>query len=108
MGFATLLLALPDSFVYERTAVFFAIILFLTRVGASIIEVGVESKFFKVVTTKDTALISTLRMTMPLAYIIAPMTGALVFVVGSMQDMFVILGILCLGAMWYAFRLKVH
>lgn len=108
MGLATLLLALPDSFIFGPSAAFFAIVLFLTRVGASIIEVGVESKFFKVVTTKDTALISTLRMTMPLAYIIAPLLGALVFTVGGMQHIFILLGILCLVAMGYAFRLKVR
>lgn len=106
MGLATLLLALPDSFVLTPSAAFFAIVLFLTRVGASIIEVGVESKFFKEVSEKDTAIISTLRMTIPLAYIIAPLLGALVFATGGMQQIFLILGLLALGAMGYAFRLK--
>lgn len=108
MGLSTLLLALPDSFIFGPTLGFFAAVLFLTRVGASIIEVGVESKFFKVVTEKDTALISTLRMTLPLAYIIAPLVGALILVGGSMQSLFAILGLICLGAMLYAFRLKNH
>jgi predicted MFS family arabinose efflux permease len=106
MGLATLLLALPDSFIFGPTLGFFAAVLFLTRVGASIIEVAVESKFFKVVTEKDTALISTLRMTLPLAYIIAPLVGALILVGGSMQSLFAILGFICLGAMMYALRLK--
>lgn len=106
MGLSTLLLALPDSFVFAPTVAFFAGVLFLTRVGASIIEVAIESKFFREVTEKDTALISTLRMTLPLAYIIAPLVGALILVEGSMQSLFTILGLICLGAMLYAFRLK--
>jgi len=106
MGLATLLLALPESIVYDPGIIFFATVLFLTRVGASIIEVAAESKFFKVVTEKDTALISTLRMTLPLAYIIAPLVGALILSAASINALFFILGIICIGAMCYALQLE--
>ncbi|MBP6904811.1 MAG: MFS transporter [Candidatus Pacebacteria bacterium] len=99
---ATMLLALP----FAPHAAIFAGILFLTRVGASFIEVGCESSFFKEVTEKDTALISTLRMTLPLAYIIAPLLGAIILWLGSMQILFITLSILMFGAMFYALRLK--
>ncbi len=103
-GVATLLLALPIS----PTAAVFAGILFLTRVGASIIEVACESAFFKSVTEHDTALISTLRMTLPLAYIIAPLLGALILSFTSVPNLYFILGLILLGAVVYAFRLKIE
>lgn len=99
---ATLFLAIP----FTPSIAAFAAILFVTRVGASIIEVGCESAFFKAVSEHDTALISTLRMTLPLAYIIAPLVGGLILWFGNMQILFIILSMLLLGAMVYALRLK--
>ncbi len=99
---ATMFLAAPLA----PSAVLFAGILFMTRVGASIIEVGCESAFFKEVTEQDTALISTLRMTLPLAYIIAPLTGALVISLGSIKALFGVLSIILALAMIYAVRLS--
>lgn len=101
-GIATLVLGLG----LPAKAVLFAGILFLTRVGASIIEVACESAFFKTVTEHDTALIGTLRMTLPLAYIIAPLVGAFILSITSVPTLYFILGILLLCAALYAFRLK--
>ncbi|HWC57682.1 MAG TPA: MFS transporter [Candidatus Paceibacterota bacterium] len=98
---ATLALALP----LPPDAIIFTAILFATRIGASILEVGCESAFFKQVKESDLALIGTLRMTMPMAYIIAPLCGALVLYIGSPRLLFGILaGILALGGL-YARRL---
>ncbi len=100
-AFATLLLALP----LPPTAAIFAGLLFLTRVGASIIEVATESAFFKAVNEHDTALISTLRMTLPFAYIIAPLIGAGLLAIGGMHVLFGVLGAILLLAALYATRL---
>lgn len=108
MGLSTTLLALPDSFIFAPGIAFFAIVLFFTRVGASIVEIAIESRFFKIVNEKDTALISTLRMAMPVAYIIAPLIGALVLFIGTTVHLFLILALLSFVAMRYAFRLHVH
>lgn len=101
-GIATLFLAAP----IPPSAAVFAGILFMTRVGASIVEVAAESAFFKSVTEHDTALISTLRMTLPLAYIIAPVVGAAVLIFVSVPMLYFILGLLLLCATIYTFRLK--
>ncbi len=101
-AFATLCLALPLA----PKASMFAIILFVTRVGASIIEVAAESAFFKRVTEHDTALISTLRMTLPLAYIIAPIIGAGIIATSSVPFLFGVLGLILIGAALYTFRLE--
>ena len=101
-GAATLLLALP----LPPTAAIFAGILFITRIGASIIEVAGESAFFKSVTEHDTALIGTLRMTLPLAYIIAPIAGAFLLMFISIPTLYLVLGVILLCAMMYTLRLR--
>lgn len=86
-------------------AALFAIVLFFTRVGASIIEVACESAFFKSVTEHDTALIGTLRMTLPLAYIIAPLVGTFILSLASIPTLYFILGFVLLTAALYALQL---
>ncbi len=67
-------------------------ILFLTRVGASIIEVMTETYFFKHVTDADAEIIGLFRTTTPLAYLIAPLAGSLILLLGSYQILFILLG----------------
>ncbi len=50
-----------------------ALVLFATRIGASLVEVSSESYFFKQVKEEDTGLISLFRLTRPLSYVISPL-----------------------------------
>lgn len=50
-----------------------ALTLFATRTGASLVEIGSESYFFKHVKEEDTGFISLFRMARPLSFIIAPL-----------------------------------
>lgn len=50
-----------------------ALVLFATRIGASIVEASSEIYFFKHVKEDDTALISLFRMVRPISLIIAPL-----------------------------------
>lgn len=50
-----------------------ALVLFLTRVGASLVEASSESYFFKQVKKDDADTISLFRMVRPVAYILAPL-----------------------------------
>ncbi len=93
-------------FPLTQSAVLFTVILFITRIGASLIEVGCESAFFKEVQESDIALIGTLRMTMPIAYIIAPLCGALILTIGSPRLLFGILAIILSLAMLYTRRIR--
>lgn len=49
-----------------------ASVLFITRIGASLVEISSETYFFKHVKEDDTGFISLFRMVRPLSYIIAP------------------------------------
>lgn len=50
-----------------------AITLFATRIGASLVEVSSESYFFKHVKEEDVGLISLFRIARPSAYVVAPL-----------------------------------
>lgn len=86
-------------------------LLFLTRVGASFVEITSESYFFKHVNEKNAGLISLFRMTKSIAYIVAPVvvTSALFFF--TIKNIpygyiFSILGILMLVGAGYGLKLK--
>jgi predicted MFS family arabinose efflux permease len=83
-----------------------ALILFLTRVGASIVEVANESYFFKQVNDTDTQLIAVFRNMVPLAYLIGPALGVLLLSSNNYSLVFFVLGLLMLGASIVALSLK--
>lgn len=69
MSIATFLI----PFINSSVLWIWAIILFFTRIGASIVEASSESYFFKQVQEEDTGLISLFRIARPLAYLVAPL-----------------------------------
>ncbi len=86
-------------------------LLFLTRVGASFVEITSESYFFKHVNEQNTGLISLFRMTRPLSFIIAPafVTFSLYFLLAqdaSYGYIFSLLGLLMLFGVKHALTLK--
>ena len=60
---------------FLQTPVFWiwAVILFATRIGASLVEISSESYFFKHVKEIDTGAISLFRMARPFSFILAPL-----------------------------------
>ncbi len=86
-------------------------LLFLTRVGASFVEITSESYFFKHVNEKNTGLISLFRMTKPIAYIIAPAVVVSTLYFFTIKNtpygyIFSILGVLMLVGVRYGLKLK--
>lgn len=84
----------------------YALILFLTRTGASIVEVASESFFFKQISDKETSIISIYRNMAPLAYVVGSMAAALIIGISSYTTLFFLLGLILIGAAWYTFRLN--
>ena len=69
-----------------------ALLLFLTRTGASIAEVTIESFFFKQVTGRDTGTISIFRMMRPIGFILAPVIISISFYVIDLRAAFLVIG----------------
>lgn len=70
-----------------------AALLFTTRVGASFVEIGTESYFFKHVNARDSGVVSIFRLMRPLAYILAPLVALIIFSGVSLQNSFFVLAV---------------
>jgi len=102
MGLSTLCIALIST----KSVALWALVLFLTRMGASIIETTSEIYFFTHVKEEDTYLLGVFRDMTPIAYIIAPLVGTLIFIVLPFKYLFIILGIITLTGLYYIPKLK--
>lgn len=91
MGISTITLYILPYF----TLTLLAFILFITRIGASCIEVMTETYFFKKVSSSETGIISIFRNTYPTSYIIAPLIASGVVALAPTKYLFLILGIIC-------------
>lgn len=83
-----------------------ALVLFLTRVGASIVETTSEIYFFTHVKEEEAYLLGIFRDMTPLAYVIAPLLGSLVFAFLPFKSLFLILSIFVLIGLYYVTKLK--
>ena len=83
-----------------------ALLLFITRTGASLVEIMCESYFFKHVDGDDSSLISIYRMTNPMSYLIGPLVGSIVLFFFSFEVMFGILGIIMFWGIYHALHIK--
>lgn len=94
-------------FITENKIWIWALILFMTRVGAACIEVMSESYFFKNVSEKDDDEISFFRNTTAISFILGPLLAIIVLaLVPSFRFMFPILSaVLCFGIL-VSLRLK--
>jgi MFS family permease len=90
----------------ESNILILALILFGTRVGASIIEVVSEGYFFRSVSDSDAEIISLFRSTTPLAYLIAPLIATIVLAFTTYNMLFMILGGIILLALFALDRLS--
>lgn len=94
-------------FIQKGTWIYaWAIALFFTRVGASIIETTSEIYFFSHVKEEDSNLLSFFRDMSPLAYLVGPLLGTAILSFINIRYMFFVLGAILLCALYYIPRLK--
>ena len=86
--------------------IFWMGVIFMTRVGASMIEVMTETYIFKKIDSTDISTLTFLRIIRPIAYVIAPLLGSLIIYTLGIKWLFLILGIYLILASSYALRLK--
>lgn len=87
------------SFIDAKSIIIWIAILFVTRIGASIVEIMTETYFFKKIDPKDSGIIGVFRSTRPSAYIISPIIATALLYFIDIQYLFIALGvILFLGA----------
>lgn len=102
MGVSTIAL----SFIEGANVWFWAALLFLTRVGASVAEIMIETYFFKQIHTKDSNILSMFRITRPIAYFISPVITVAGLIFFDLKYIFALLGCVVLAGLYYIFNLK--
>jgi MFS family permease len=102
MGISTMAL----SFIGYQNITLWIIGLFLTRVGAAAAEIMIETYFFKTVPTKDSAVLGLFRLTRPSAYFFAPILTYFGLMITSDKYLFIIVGLICLIAIYPAYKIR--
>ncbi len=90
------------------TLVFLGVVLFVGRMGASIVEAMTETYFFKLIDGSNAGQIGYFRRSRPLAFIVAPAgaSALLAFSVVTMEQLFYVLSGLMFSAALYSLSLQ--
>jgi MFS family permease len=79
--------------------------LFVTRIGASMVEAMAEAYFFKKIDSSDLNIISFFRMIRPFVYL-APLFASLLLIVIDIKYLFLVLGIIMLYGIQHSLALR--
>jgi MFS family permease len=95
-------------FVTGKGLLVWSLILFISRIGAAIVEVMCDVYFFKKVDNKKANMISFYRMAGPMAYIVGPLLAILILYIPGfdMRSLFFILGFIMLFGLRYSLTIK--
>lgn len=94
------------SFISTPALVPWMVTMFLTRIGASLVETTSESYFFKQIDSADANIIGFFRITRPLAYVMGAIIGSLALISVSFSGLFIVLGLAMLPGIIFALMLK--
>lgn len=94
------------SYITTKSVALWSLVLFITRMGASITETTSEIYFFTHIGEEDTYLLSIFRDMTPVAYLIAPIVSTVIFIFLPLKFLFAILGIIILSGLYYIPKLK--
>ncbi|NQU77977.1 MFS transporter [Candidatus Falkowbacteria bacterium] len=81
-------------------------ILFMTRIGASLVQIMRDSYFFKRVDVKHIHLINLFRNTTPIAYIIFPLIATLILTFFDFRYIFIVVGVIVLSGLFFSTRMQ--
>lgn len=93
-------------FIQEKSLVLWAAVLFVSRIGASIVEVSSESYFFKHINPSNAGFISFFRMTRALPFFVIPPIVGITLLFAEFPFIFFVAGLLMLIGVRYAMLLK--
>jgi len=94
------------SFISSRSVIVWAILLFITRIGAATAETMAETYFFKNIASKDSGIISLYRSLVQMAYIGGPILATLVLILAPINSLFLLLGIIMMPGLFFVSFIK--
>jgi MFS family permease len=103
ISFATLAI----FFIKTQNIFTWALVLFITRIGAATIEVMNESYFFTKIRPSDAGLISFFRNMFPLSFVISPLIAIPVLLfIPSLRYLYIVLGAILFSGFFISLRLR--
>ena len=107
LGFALMALAVVYILTPLHTSwIYFAIVLFVSRIGASIVEVTTDSYFFRHIDEHDVGLAGIYQSAIPLGYLVGPLFGGVLLAAGGFHLLFTVFTAGLLLAALYASSVK--
>lgn len=94
------------SLITARSVLWWATALFVTRVGAAMVEIMSETYFFKKTDSADTADLSIFRMTRPIGYIVAPAVASGLLFFFDLRWIFMVAAGVVLSGIIFAARIR--
>lgn len=94
------------SFISSASIIIWAIALFCTRIGASLVEVTTESYFFKQVNGDNADLMSVFRLMRPIGNTIGALMGTVCLIFLPFSYIFMVLGAVCLLGFYFSISLR--
>jgi MFS family permease len=101
MTVAVVLISLATS----HNVILWTAILFFSRAGAAMVEIAVETYFFKKVDGKETDLISFYRNASPVAYLMAPLIVSVLLLLMPLEYTFFVLGLFLITGLRFSTKL---
>jgi MFS family permease len=106
-GFVVLAVSTAFLAAIDTPSVFpWILAMFMTRVGAALVEVTTESYFFKHMQSSDAQIISFFRLTRPLSYVIGACIGTITLVYLPFGFVFIVVGFLMTTGIIFALELE--
>lgn len=107
VGFAIIIVStISISFITSVNIILWSAVLFITRIGAGLIETASEIYFFDHIDDTDANILGVYRNMYPLAYIVSPIIATLIFLVLPFEYLFMILGLILLTGFYLIPKLK--
>lgn len=106
LGFVILALSSASIIYMDNSSVYgWMLLMFASRIGASLVEVTTESYFFKQVKSEDSTLISLFRLMRPLANLAGALVGSLTLLLLPFNLIFIVLAFIMASGAFITLRL---
>lgn len=92
-------------FIGAGTTAIWAAVLFITRIGAALIEIMRDSYFYKKIDATNVDVIHFFRTSLPVAHIVAAIIASMMLIFLPTKSIFIMTGALVLSALYPAFKL---
>ena len=107
VGFIIMIISTASiAFITTKSVAIWALVLFITRVGAAIVETTAEIYFFTHIKEEEAFMLGIFRDMTPVAYIIAPIIATLFLAYMPFNYLFVVLGAILISGIYYTTHLK--